>query len=68
VAVDSDWSTIYRWKRDYLAVSTAQITWQIPANTPAGAYRIVHHGDAKDLLGRITAFTGASRSFTVEAS
>jgi neutral ceramidase len=33
--------------------------------TPAGTYRIVHHGDAKNLLGTITPFTGTSRTFTV---
>jgi neutral ceramidase len=68
VATDSDWSTIYRWKREYLAVSTAQITWQPPADTAAGTYRIVHHGDARSLFGTITAFTGASRPFAVTAS
>jgi neutral ceramidase len=65
VSTDSDWQTIYRWKREYLSVSTAQITWTIPAGTPAGTYRIVHHGDAKSLLGTISAFTGTSRTFTV---
>jgi neutral ceramidase len=65
VSTDSEWQTIYRWKREYLSVSTAQITWTIPAGTPAGTYRIVHHGDAKNLLGTITPFTGTSRTFTV---
>jgi len=65
VSTDSDWQTIYRWKREYLTVSTAQITWTIPAGTPAGTYRIVHHGDAKSLLGSLTSFTGTTRTFTV---
>jgi neutral ceramidase len=65
VASDSDWQTIYRWKREYLSVSTAQITWTIPAGATPGTYRIVHHGDAKNLFGQISAFTGTSRSFTV---
>ncbi|MDT4991030.1 MAG: neutral ceramidase, partial [Actinoplanes sp.] len=65
VATDSDWQTIYRWKREYLGVSTAQITWTIPAGTPAGSYRIVHRGDAKSILGTVTGFTGVSRTFTV---
>jgi hypothetical protein len=43
----------------------AQITWTVPAGTPAGTYRIVHHGDAKNLLGSVTPFTGTSRTFTV---
>jgi neutral ceramidase len=67
VSTDSEWQTIYRWKREYLSVSTAQITWTIPADAAPGTYRIVHRGDAKGLTGRITAFTGTSRTFTVVA-
>ena len=67
VATDSEWSTIFRWKREYLSVSTAQITWTVPADAEPGTYRIVHHGDAKGLTGRITTFTGVSRPFTVVA-
>jgi neutral ceramidase len=67
VATDSDWSTVYRWNRAYLAVSHAEISWQVPVDAPAGTYRIVHHGDAKNLLGRVSAFTGTSRPFTVPA-
>ncbi|GGL07673.1 neutral/alkaline ceramidase [Mangrovihabitans endophyticus] len=65
VVTDSEWQTTYRWEREYLSVSTAHITWTVPADTPAGTYRVVHHGDAKNLLGVITPFTGASRAFTV---
>lgn len=65
VSTDSEWQTIYRWKREYLGISTAQITWTIPVATSAGTYRIVHHGDAKSLFGTITPFTGTSRTFTV---
>ncbi len=66
VATDSDWSTVYRWNRAYLAVSHAEISWQVPVDALAGTYRIVHHGDAKNLLGRVSAFTGTSRTFTVQ--
>ncbi|CAJ0813381.1 neutral/alkaline ceramidase [Ralstonia flaminis] len=65
VAVDGDWSTQYRWKRVFGAESEAQISWTIPTGTPAGTYRIVHQGDAKNLLGTITPFMGTSRSFEV---
>lgn len=65
VAVDGDWSTQYRWKRVFGAESEAQISWAIPPGTPTGTYRIVHQGDAKNLLGAITPFTGTSRSFEV---
>jgi neutral ceramidase len=65
VATDSQWQTIYRWKREYLGVSTAEITWTVPADATAGTYRIVHHGDAKGLTGSIRPFTGTSRTFAV---
>lgn len=65
VADDGDWATRYRWQRTFGAESAADIEWAIPAGAPNGSYRIVHHGNARDLLGRITAFTGASRPFEV---
>ncbi|AGL18127.1 neutral/alkaline ceramidase [Actinoplanes sp. N902-109] len=65
VTTDAGWQTTYRWKREYLGVSTAQITWTIPADAVPGTYRIVHHGDAKALTGTITPFTGTTRSFAV---
>lgn len=65
VADDSDASTTFTWKRVLAAQSTATITWAIPAGTPAGSYRIVHHGAAKDALGRISQFSGATAPFTV---
>ncbi|MEV8442038.1 neutral/alkaline ceramidase [Actinosynnema sp. NPDC051121] len=65
-ADDGDWSTRYRWQRDGVADSSATITWTIPADTPAGTYRIVHHGDWKSgWTGAITPFTGVTRAFTV---
>ena len=65
VTTDSGWQTTYTWKREYLSVSTAKITWTIPAGARPGAYRIVHHGDAKAVNGRITPFTGTTRTFVV---
>lgn len=65
-ADDGDWSTRYRWQREGVANSNATITWTIPADTPAGTYRLVHHGDWKSgWTGAITPFTGATRPFTV---
>lgn len=63
VADDGDWSTIYRWERSGPSSSTASIEWTIPAGTPPGRYRIVHHGDAKGWDGEVKAFTGTSPSF-----
>lgn len=68
VADDSHWATQYRWKRTFGAESVADISWAIPAGTPAGTYRIMHLGDSRNLLGRITPFTGVTRSFQVAAT
>jgi neutral ceramidase len=58
---------VQRWTG--LAWSTvADISWTIPAGTPAGTYRVMHLGDARNLLGRITPFTGVTRSFQVAAT
>ncbi|MFI9813328.1 neutral/alkaline ceramidase [Saccharothrix variisporea] len=66
VADDGDWSTRYRWQRHGIANSEATITWTIPADTPPGTYRLVHHGDWKSgWTGAITPFTGTTRPFTV---
>ncbi|MFI1190637.1 neutral/alkaline ceramidase [Streptomyces californicus] len=65
---DGDWETTYRWTRlnGLTGTSKATITWRIAPDTAPGTYRIVHHGDAKSLLGRITPFTGATGTFTVK--
>ena len=65
IADDNDPSTTFTWKRVLAAQSTATITWSIPTGTPSGTYRIVHRGAAKSALGRITQFTGTTRTFTV---
>nr|WP_246440718.1 neutral/alkaline non-lysosomal ceramidase C-terminal domain-containing protein [Saccharothrix tamanrassetensis] len=65
-ADDGDWSTRYRWQRRGVAGSEATVTWTVPADTPPGTYRIVHHGDWKSgWTGAISPFTGTSRTFTV---
>lgn len=66
VADDGDWSTKYRWTRKSVADSWADISWVIPADTAAGTYRVVHYGDAKNLLGQISGFVGISKSFAVQ--
>ncbi|MFF3062647.1 neutral/alkaline ceramidase [Streptomyces sp. NPDC057909] len=65
-ADDGDWATKYRWTRTLGATSTATITWDIPADTPVGTYRILHHGDWKNgLTGHITSLSGTSHTFTI---
>lgn len=68
IADDGDWSTKYHWARLGVAASTVTTTWDIPRNTPEGDYRLVHHGDAGDVLGRITPFTGVSATFAISAA
>ncbi|MFC9690884.1 neutral/alkaline ceramidase [Kribbella sp. NPDC056951] len=65
-ADDGDWATKFHWTRTFGAESRADITWDIPADTPAGKYRIVHHGAWKEFLtGKISTFSGATPPFLV---
>mgnify|MGYP003344197298 FL=1 len=66
VADDGDWSTKYKWSRQGISDALADISWTIPADASPGTYRIVHYGDARNLLGQISGFVGISRSFTVQ--
>lgn len=67
VANDADWSTRYVWERTFAAESAANVTWTVPINALPGSYRIVHQGDSKSLLGKVTPFTGVSGVFQVVA-
>jgi neutral ceramidase len=64
---DSHPSTRYQWVQTstVLGTSTANISWTIEPDTPAGSYRLSYYGDYKPLIGKITAFTGHSSTFTV---
>lgn len=65
VADDGDWSTRFHWARDGIAASKVTITWDIPQGTPSGTYRVVYHGDAKSLGGKISSIEGVSTAFQV---
>lgn len=65
VADDGDWSTRFHWARDGIAASKVTITWDIPQGTPSGTYRVVYHGDAKGLGGKISSIEGVSTAFQV---
>jgi neutral ceramidase len=60
VADDSDWNTQVRWRSEDDAL-IAQLSWQIPANSPAGNYRFTHLG--QDPTGK--EFRGVSQAFDV---
>ncbi|MFD2396989.1 neutral/alkaline non-lysosomal ceramidase N-terminal domain-containing protein [Prauserella oleivorans] len=64
VADDGDWSTTFRWARHGIAASRVTIDWDVPDDA-AGTYRIRYRGDARNALGRVTAFTGTTNAFTV---
>jgi len=68
VANDNDWQTMYRWQRidGFWGTSHAILTWNIPAQAETGKYRLKHYGDKKKpFSGKISSYTGTSRSFTV---
>jgi neutral ceramidase len=62
---DGDWSTRFRWRRVKGGQSEATVSWDIPADTPAGAYRILYHGDARHGEGALRPFVGTSPTFEV---
>jgi neutral ceramidase len=64
VADDGDWQTkLHCRKAD--GGTRITITWDVPADTEPGDYRIRYHGDAADADGRLTAFTGTSPTFAI---
>ncbi|OIW24366.1 Neutral/alkaline nonlysosomal ceramidase [Coniochaeta ligniaria NRRL 30616] len=68
VRSDEDWSLVYTWTRTnfLLGYSQVVISWETDsADDQAGTYRIRYYGDAKNLLGKISAFEGASESFVL---
>jgi hypothetical protein len=65
IYTDHDPCTIYQWSRDFIANSKITITWNIPADTKPGDYRIVHYGDLKDGSGKINSYEGVSNTFKV---
>ncbi|MDF2692301.1 MAG: Neutral ceramidase precursor, partial [Labilithrix sp.] len=70
VAWDAMPETRFTWKRDTAvdcrACSFAEVRWDVPADTPAGDYRIRHFGSFKHgISGAITEYKGASRTFTI---
>ena len=61
VADDGDWSTRIHWRMEGGAY-VAQISWEIPADTPAGEYRLTHSGHS-DADGK---FSGVSQQIYIE--
>lgn len=62
VADDGDWATRVRWREDREA-TVARLSWDIPADTSPGSYRLTHRGI--DRSGRH--FSGTSSTFEVGA-
>nr|MCS5594739.1 neutral/alkaline non-lysosomal ceramidase N-terminal domain-containing protein [Porticoccaceae bacterium] len=60
VATDSDWNTTVRWRNKGESF-IAKLSWQTPANTKVGEYRITHLGH--DQQGAV--FSGVSRKIQI---
>ncbi|MGA5193114.1 neutral/alkaline non-lysosomal ceramidase N-terminal domain-containing protein [Streptomyces exfoliatus] len=68
VADDGDWSTTLRWARVGKTGSRITVTWDVPADTPPGRYRLRYHGDARtESAGTPRPFTGTTPAFEVTA-
>jgi neutral ceramidase len=62
---DWDWFLTMTWTRDnsLLGTSHVVISWETEMDAVPGEYRVRYYGDAKSMLGKITAFEGLSNSF-----
>jgi neutral ceramidase len=67
VADDGDWETRFRWRRVGRAASEIDISWDIPAGTASGQYRIRYSAEAKDAKALLHSFAGTTSVFTVAA-
>ena len=66
VANDNDWETRYTWRRIRVAMSRAEIDWNIPADIAPGTYRILHRGAYRSgITGGIYQFDGVTNTFKV---
>jgi len=65
IADDGDWSTTFRWAPLGRSASRITITWDIPAATGAGTYRIKYRGDIKNADGTLSSIEGTSEPFEV---
>ncbi|XP_008198715.3 neutral ceramidase-like [Tribolium castaneum] len=66
VLTDANWETKYHWERNKLTKqNTATIEWSIKDGTERGKYRIGHKGHYKNILGKITPYHGATKTFIV---
>lgn len=65
VRSDEDWGLVYTWTRTnvVLGYSEVVISWETEDGDEAGTYRLRYYGDAKNLLGKVSAFEGVSNSF-----
>lgn len=61
---DGDWSTMIVFE-GLLTVTNALITWDIPAGTAAGAYRVVYTASGRGIDGRLFPVRGESPTFDV---
>ncbi|HEU0189935.1 MAG TPA: neutral/alkaline non-lysosomal ceramidase N-terminal domain-containing protein [Mycobacterium sp.] len=67
VADDGDWSTIFRWRRSGRQSSVITVTWDVPAGTAPGRYRLRYDGTARGTDGRPATFTGTTEPFEITA-
>ena len=65
IADDRDWSTKFRWARVGRRSSRVTVTWDVPAGTEPGLYRVCYHGDARTAGGWQHSFTGVSPTIEV---
>ncbi len=68
IADDGDWATTFTWSRGPASTSVITITWDSPADVPAGTYRIRYFGTSAKFGGERTPFAGTSSEFHIHGT
>lgn len=68
VATDANWETRFTWIRTstLLGRSEMEFTWDIPAGTVSGTYRIRHDGHARGPVTGIRPYQGITSVFAIQ--
>ncbi|MEV6069999.1 neutral/alkaline ceramidase [Nocardia sp. NPDC052001] len=65
IANEGEWPVKYFWSKRGADVSIARFTWDIPAGTAPGRYRLQHYADQLAADGTLHPFTGTTTEFDI---
>jgi neutral ceramidase len=65
IADDGDWATRFNWRRLGRSRSLITVSWDVPAETELGRYRLLYRGDVLEPGGALRPFSAATEPFEV---